>query len=628
MPHPDILLRSKLRIGKELIAARRFEEARLVYQQICAKLRNDAENWLTLGAINGMLKRHDEAIACCSKAVELAPQHSVAWYNLGIALRDTGQPEKAVTALRKTLALNPRHESAATSLGHILASLHRYEEAEDVFREVLRYQPGNAEFYAVYGSAMQSMGCYEVALNAYRKAIEMNFSKTAEVYENMAVAFCLQGKYEESFKYYAAALAVEPENTRIYSSMLLTLHYLPEHDSEKMLNQHKQWPGNTSRPSLISAASNPIAIQKRTKLRIGYVSSDLRKHSVAFFIEPLLACHDSSRYEVTCYFSHLDADATTARLRSLAHRWRDVAAMDDDVFFKQIVEDGIDILVDLNGHTAGNRLSVFARRAAPVQISFIGYPDTTGLVQMDYRLSDLVADPAGSERECTESLVRLPGCFLCYRPPDKTPSVTNPPRETNGFVTFGSFNNLAKVTPAVIALWADLLKDVPNSRLILKNPSLRDKATRERYQDLFATVGISNERFELLGYIPDDTAHLGLYAKVDIALDTFPYNGTTTTCEALWMGVPVVSLCGNRHSARVGASLLTAAGFPEWVANTPERYIQIARELMAHPESLIVLRSRLRERLLQSSLCSASAYTKTVESVYEKMYNERVTAME
>lgn len=618
MSSDDILLRSKLKLGKKLLESKRFDEARTVYEQICAKRKNDADSWLTLGVINGLLQRHDEAVACCAKVVELTPQHAGAWYNLGIALRNTGQTEQASAALGKALALNPKHESAATSLGHILVALHRYDEAEEVFRSVLAYQSGNAEFYAVYGSAMQTMGRLEAAKKAYRKAIELHHPQTADIHENMAAALCLQGNFQESIEVSEAVLKMQPENARVYSGLLLTLQYLAEQSPESLLERHRHWPGNALHPSSLLPACASLKARPE-RLRIGYVSSDLRKHSVAYFVEPLLTHHDAARFEVTCYFSHKDADATTARLKRLAHHWRNVADLDDQQLLRMVDADGIDILVDLNGHTSGTRLTVFARRAAPVQVSFIGYPDTTGVAEIDYRLSDAIADPLGAERLCTESLVRLPGCFLCYRPPENAPDVAPVPCVKNGFATFGSFNNLAKVNPKVVALWAKLLRAIPDSRLVMKNPSLTDKSTRERYQALFADAGISGERLDLLGYIADDGGHLGAYGRIDIALDTFPYNGTTTTCEALWMGVPVISLRGDRHSARVGASLLTAVGSSEWIADTPEQYLQIAQSLVQDQPRLVQLRSGLREQMRISCLCSAQAYVKAVESAYDEM---------
>lgn len=618
MPSDDILLRSKLKLGKKLLEAKRFGEARTVYEQICARRKNDPDHWFTLGVINGVLRRHEEAVACLSKAVELAPQHAAAWYNLGIALRDTEQTEKAAVALRKALSLNPRHGDAAASFAHVLIALHRYEEAEEVFRGVLDHQQCNADFYAVYGAAMQTMGRYEAAIGAYRKAIKLRPPRVAEIHENLAAALCMQGRYRESIENYEAALAIEPNNERIHSSLLLTLHYLAGQDPEEMLARHRRWPGNALRPATPSRVS-VLLKECPERLRIGYVSADLRRHSVAFFVEPLLAHHDATRFEVTCYYAHKDADATTARLKALAHRWRNVADLDDQQFLQMVAADGINILVDLNGHTSGNRLTAFARRAAPVQISFIGYPSTTGVAEMDYRLTDAITDPPGAERLCTESLLRLPGCFLCYQPPENAPDIAAAPCKKNGFVTFGSFNNLAKVNAEVVAVWAKLLRELPGSRLVMKNPSLTDKATQERYQALFADAGISAERLDLLGFIRDDGGHLGTYGRIDIALDTFPYNGTTTTCEALWMGVPVISLCGDRHSARVGASLLTAAGFPEWIADTPEQYLHVAHSLAQDEARLDKLRSGLREQMSGSRLCSGQAYVKAVESAYDKM---------
>ena len=448
----DIVLRSKLTLGKQLIEAKRFVEARSVYEQICARRKNDAESWLTLGIINGILKRHEDAVACCSRAVKLAANHPTAWYNLGIALRETGQTEKAAYALRRTLSLNPGHEAAVTSLGHVLTALHRYEEAEEVFRRVLNYQPGNAEFYAVYGSAMQTMGRYEAAINAYHKAIGLRHPQTTDIFENLAAALCLQGKLHESIEVHTIALQMEPDNARHYSGMLLTLQYVTGQDPERLLQQHRDWPGNAL-PTTPAFSRRRLPSTRPKRLRIGYVSADFRRHSVAYFFEPLLAHHDTARFEITCYYTHKDVDATSDRLRRLAHRWRNVADLDDRELLQQIADDGIDILVDLNGHTAGSRLTVFARRAAPVQVSFIGYPDTTGVAEMDYRLSDTIADPPGSEHwyENHSYVYQPASCAISPRPAhrplpnrparrvDRLPSVPSTilPRSIRGSSRYG-----------------------------------------------------------------------------------------------------------------------------------------------------------------------------------------------
>ncbi len=614
-------LHSRLRLGQQLIAARRFEEARSLYREVCAQLGTDADCWFTLGAISGMLGRLDEAVACCEKAVAIAPRHAGAWFNLGIAHRDSGQLEKSIDALRKVLQLDVRHREAAATLAYVLAALHRHDEADAVLRQILREFPEHAGLHATRGSVMQVLNHSEAAIDAYAKALALRHPEPSAIHENMAVALCQQGRYRESIEHFEAALKIEPENARCCSNLLLTLHYLPVENPQSLLDRHRAWPGNARHvPGRRAATERPSARPER--LRIGYVSSDLRRHSVAHFIEPLLRHHDAARYEITCHYSHPGVDETTSRLRKLAHRWRDVAALDDEKLYQTIVADRIDILVDLNGHTQGNRLAVFARRAAPVQLSFIGYPDTTGVSEMDYRLTDAIADPPGAEAWCTERLVRLPECFLCYQPPALAPAVVPPPCEKNSFVTFGSFNNLAKINSAVIAVWARLLREVPHSRLVIKNPSFTEQATRERYYGLFAVEGIPGERLDLLEYVPDGGAHLATYARMDIALDTFPYNGTATTCEALWMGVPVVTLRGARHSGRVGASLLAAAGLAGWIADTPEDYVKSAVTLARDHAALARLRSGLRERIAQSRLCQAPGYTRSVENAFEEMYRE------
>jgi len=276
--------------------------------------------------------------------------------------------------------------------------------------------------------------------------------------------------------------------------------------------------------------------------------------------------------------------------------------------------------VDLAGHTGNNRLLAFRYRPAPVQITYLGYCNTTGLPAMQYRITDEWADPPGQEAFHTEELVRLPGGFLCYQPPAGAPPVADAPAARAGFITFGSFNIASKTTPEVVALWARILHAVPESRLILKNRSTRDQDTRDRYYALFQQHGIERERIDQISWLADHDAHLGLYSRIDIGLDTFPYNGTTTTCEALWMGVPVITLCGDRHAARVGVSLLTRLGLTELIAKTPDDYLQIARRLSQDPHTLSELRHSLRGRMQASTLGDAVAFTRELEDTYRGLW--------
>jgi predicted O-linked N-acetylglucosamine transferase (SPINDLY family) len=312
----------------------------------------------------------------------------------------------------------------------------------------------------------------------------------------------------------------------------------------------------------------------------------------------------------------------TERLKQRSHHWHNIRGKTDDDVAALIRADAIDILIDLAGHTENNRLPVFARKPAPVQVTYLGYPNTTGLRTIDYRLTDIEADPPGQEPYHTEQLVRLPHGFLCYTSPPDAPAVTALPTSTVGHVTFGSFNNLAKMTPEVIGLWAQILKAIPGSRLVIKNKSMKDGPTRERYLALFRETGITEDRLDFVAWIPEAADHLGAYAHVDIALDTFPYNGTTTTCEALWMGVPVITLAGERHAARVGVSLLTRVGLTELIAQSPEEYVKLAVELAADTERLVQLRAGMRERMKHSPLCDAKSFTRDLETAYRGMWRE------
>jgi predicted O-linked N-acetylglucosamine transferase (SPINDLY family) len=337
------------------------------------------------------------------------------------------------------------------------------------------------------------------------------------------------------------------------------LNYCADIEPTDVLAEHRRWSEQHTASLANDRQPHANSPDPNRRLRIGYLSPDFCRHSVAFFIESLLAAHDRSAFEILCYANVSQTDIITERLQGLADKWRDIVHLSDQQVAELVRADAVDILVDLVGHTVNNRLLVFARKPAPVQISYLGYPNTTGLSTIDYRLTDAWADPPGrADRFHTETLVRLQGGFLCYQPWPGTPEVSPLPALTSGHITFASFNNATKVNPEVIALWSKILRLLPNARLIMKALQLGDIGTRQRFAQLFEQNGVSMERVELLGWASSTAEHLELYNRVDIGLDPFPYNGTTTTCEALWMGVPVIVLAGNTHAARVGVSLLSS----------------------------------------------------------------------
>jgi predicted O-linked N-acetylglucosamine transferase (SPINDLY family) len=349
------------------------------------------------------------------------------------------------------------------------------------------------------------------------------------------------------------------------------------------------------------------------------VSADFRRHSVAYFVEHVLAAHDRSRFDVWCYATQEKYDAVSERIRSSVDGWVDAGSLSDEELSARIAEDGIDLLVDLSGHTAGNRLPVFARRPARVQATWLGYPTTTGLRAIDFRVSDWAVDPQGYDRFSSERVLRMPASYFCYGAPRESPDPGLPPALATGMVTFGSFNNLAKLSGATMRLWARVLEAVPGSRLLVKSKALVDEHTRDDLRERFERLGVSAERLEFRGWMEETSAHLAVYNEVDIALDSFPYNGATTTCEALWMGVPVLTLAGESHAARAGSSILRAAGREEWVASRTGEFIDKAATLAGDPVLLSRHRAGLRAQLRASELMNVEQFDRALEEHYLQM---------
>lgn len=420
-----------------------------------------------------------------------------------------------------------------------------------------------------------------------------------------------------------------PQHERARDNALLAMNYAPGYTAQQIFERHRkagqwrqqQFPERRGRFENSRATDRP--------LRVAYLSSDMRRHPVAHFILPVLQHHDPQRVEPYVYYTSSQKDEFTRRAEQYAHAFVHACDFDDRTLLSRMQQDRIDLLVDLNGASAGGRLSLLAARAAPVQITWLGYPNTTGLDTVDYRLTDNITDPApGADALCTEKLIRLPRQFSVYDPLEPAPPVRPGPGAETGHLVFGSFNNLAKINRDVIACWAQLLQQVPASRLLLKDYAFDSQASRECLLAAFQTHGIAPERISFLGLIPDKREHLAAYAAIDIHLDSFPYNGTTTTCDSLLMGVPVVTLQGQDHRSRVGASLLRSAGYSEWVAKDAEAYIRIARELAIDPGRLATIRAGLRDALFASELMDAKAFTQDLEQCFESVWQEWSQAAE
>ena len=519
--------------------------------------------------------------------IRLRPDHAEAWYLLGVLLVSTGRAAEAADAFARVVAVAPEQADAWSNLAFCLVERKDPHGAEAACRRAIALNPQHASAYGNLGSALQHQARVDEAADAFRKAIELN-----------------------------------PDLRVAHQNLLLALNYLPAHTPQDVYAEHVTWAQRHANHLGDNAPAYANDRDPDRRLRIGYVSPDFRRHSVAFFIEPLLPAHDRERFEIVCYSDVRQPDETTQRLRGLADHWRDSAGQRDDVFAANVREDRIDVLVDLAGHTPGNRLLAFARRAAPVQIAYLGYPNTTGLAAMGFRITDAHADPpGGTDAFHAERLICLPRCAWCYRPSPEAPApATAPPCAANGHVTFASFNKLAKISEPCVDVWAELLRAVPASRLMIKATALGDAQLRRQLLVRFAARNIAGDRLDILGPVGPTAEHLSMYARVDVALDTFPYHGTTTTCDALYSGVPVVTLAGPTHVSRVGVSLLHAVGLDDLAAETPQQYVEIAARLAGDRDRLSQLRRELRGRMQSSPLGDAASLARDVESAYRQCW--------
>jgi predicted O-linked N-acetylglucosamine transferase (SPINDLY family) len=567
--------------------------------------------------------RVPEALADFTQARELDPGFAEAHHQEGNALKHLGRWAEAIASLRAATRLAPTHAVAWLNLGAAHFENHELADALQAFRRALELEPSRPEAHNILGHALAQAGDFSAAETAFQAALRLR-PDYAAAHDNLGRLCKSQARHDDAHRHFRAALASTPSPTT-HSNFLLALHFSDSISPDDISAEHRRWAELYAEP--LTATSRPPAAVPPTpgrRLRVGYVSPDFINHAVARFIEPVLANHDRTHFEIFCYSHAAAPDAVTARLRSLVEHWRDTSGLDEAQSATLILGDRIDLLVDLAGHTAGNQLLVFARRPAPVQITWIGYPNTTGLSAIDFRLTDAVSDPAGeTDRWHTEKLIRLPESFSCYLAPPESPPLNPLPAARLGHITFGSFNQFAKLTPAVIAVWAQLLRRAPAAHLLIRARSLADAATAARLKAAFARLEVDPERLELNGEELSIAAHQGFYHRVDIALDAFPYNGTTTTCEALWMGVPVITLAGRTHVARVGASLLTHLGAPEWIAGSPGDYVERALALAEDPTHLAALRAGLRARFQASPLGDAPRFTGHLEAVFTSLCSGR-----
>ena len=544
-------------------------------------------------------------MATLSEALEIAIEHHQA-----------GQLQAAEQIYRQILEQDPKQPDALHLLGVIAHQTGHHEAAVEHIRRAIALRPLAASYFNNLGAAYRALGDLDQVVACCRRAIELK-PDYSDACNNLGIALKDQGRLDEAIGCYQDAIELSPGDAALGSNLLYTLWFNPDYDAAAIHQEHRRWHERHVAGLAKLIAPHPNDRSPERRLRVGYVSPDFRMHSVGRFLLPLLESHDRQQVEVICYASVPVPDEMTERFRAAADVWRDVSALGDQQVADMVRQDRIDILVDLTMHMAGNRLLVFARKPAPVQVTYLAYPGTTGLTTIDYRLSDPYLDPPGREEPYySEQTIRLPESYWCYRPVGDPPEVNELPALKAGHVTLACLNNFCKVTGPALAAWARVLKAVPGSRLILH---ARQGSHRRRVGNLFAERGIAAERVDFLDLLPT-AEYLRVYQGVDVGLDSFPYGGGATTCDALWMGVPVVSLAGSTPIGRAGLSILSNVGVPELVARDAAEYVRIATGLAGDLGRLAGLRAGLRERMRQSPLADPRRFAAGVEAAFRQMW--------
>lgn len=609
-------------LGNVLNEQGKLAPATTCYQRALTFNPNDVEACNNLGSVLTAQGKLTEAITYYQRALSLNPNLAEVHNNLGSVLRRLGQLEEAVACYQRALALSPQAVEVHYNLGNVFRDQGQFEEAVTCYQRALAFRPNDAETYNSLGCALIKLGKLGEARVCCQRALTLK-PDFAEASSNLGIILFLKGMITQAIAQSKNSLNFTTAFN--HSNFLPILLYTTDYEPTTIFWEHQQFNERYAIPLATSIRPHLNTRVRQRQLKIGYLSGDFRRHSVAYFIEPILAHHDPRQVEIFCYSNHSLSDDVTQRLQSYDNQWRNCVGLSDDALADIIRQDQIDILVELSGHTGGNRLLVLARKPAPIQVTYLGYPYTTGLTAIDYRLTDEYVDTPGvNEQFNSETPVKLPASFFCYQPYEDSPPVNQLPALDRGYLTFSSFNSYPKVNSHLFGLWAEILGALPAAKLLMQTKSLQDKETREDFLAQMARLGVAEERVIITQFTPPPE-YLRTYHQVDLALDSYPFNGGTTTCEALWMGVPVVTLVGTRQVSRLGLSILATLGLTDLIAYTPQDYVNICLKLANNLDYLQTLRATMRDRMQTSPLMDASSFTRHLEGLYRQMWEKWCT---
>ncbi|HTN93101.1 MAG TPA: tetratricopeptide repeat protein [Gallionella sp.] len=609
-PTPD-----QIRVLDEMFIAGRFAELENHSHALLKQFPDSGIVWKLFGL--SLQLQGKDALFALQKAAELSPNDAEAHGNLAAILRARGQFGAAVESGRRALLIRPDFAEALNNLGVALQGLGQLDEAVKSYRRALEIKPDFVEVHNNLGGVLKELGRFDEAVASYRSVLQLN-PDFAEAHNNLGLVFKDIGQFNDSLASFRRALETKPDYVEAFDNLLFTLNYTTQ-QPECCLEEARKFGRMVARKVTTRYSAWQCAVHPQ-RLRVGMVSGDLRQHPVGYFLESLLANFDPDRIELIAYPTVMKVDSLTSRIKPYFAAWKPLFNMSDADAARLIHADGVHVLLDLSGHTGHNRLPVFAWKPAPVQAGWLGYFATTGVKEMDYVLADAVSVTDAQRGQFTET-VRYLDTLICLTPPDVGLSVAALPALNNGFVTFGCFQRLDKIGDSVMSAWAHIFSVLPSARLRLQCQQFGSPEVRRQFMQRLQQFDIVPSRVTMHGAMPRE-AYLSAHSEVDIILDTFPYTGATTTCEALWMGVPTVSLAGDTFLARVGASVLSSAGLEEWIAVNEQEYISKAVSLAGDIPKLAALRAGLREHVLASPVFDAPRFARNLETVLWAMWKE------
>ncbi|MBI3728875.1 MAG: tetratricopeptide repeat protein [Burkholderiales bacterium] len=628
---------------------RRFADAANIYRQMISQAPAEPVHHYNLAVVLKEQGLIEDALQHYQQAVQLKPGFTEAHANLGVILQEQGKLKEAQASYQRSLECNPCFSIALSNLAHIYSSTGQVAQAEANYRKALALEPGNADHYGNLGRLLSEQKRYSEAEVSYKQALKLNpdsftalhdygklhmlFSRFtaahqcfqhaikikpdfADVYNSLGALFDDQGRIPEAVDAYRLALEYRPDFSEAYGNLLFALNYHPDLSAEEVFAAYREYEQRFAAQlyQLQRPHTNSKIAERR--LKIGYVSPDLRQHPVQYFLEPLLAHHDKSKFEIYAYSELLTEDAVSARYRGYVDHWILTSHLSDDALADKIRADGIDILIDLAGHTGNNRLRVFARKPAPVSLSWLGYGYTTGLQAIDYFLADSSTAPHRTEALFAEKVWRVDSPVFAYRPKDGMGAVSTLPALKNGYITLGTLSRAVRINLKVIRTWAKILQRIDNARLVIDSSNFSDAAMRTAFEDKFAALGISKDRLQIGVHSPPWDVLRG----IDIGLDCFPHNSGTTLFETLYMGVPFVTLLGRPGVGGIGSSILEGLGRPEWIARTEEEYVEKVVSLASKPDYLNTLRLNQRSQMQNSKLMDETGFCRKLEAAYRAMW--------